>query len=178
MADTTPKRQKLNDAQKAETRAVVDAYKADHPQATLKEIQASLTLPYKDLITEGVLRGLAARPGAARGKGARGAAAGAPRAGRGARAGAARGKTTRGRALEKVIGDLNGLRKRRDDLDAQIADLEAEIRGRMHHQLGLEHAGRIFGHALQGLGDTAQRVTSTVGDKMGEVAGRVTGREG
>ena len=176
MAEKTSRGQKLNDEQKAETRAAVAAYKSDHPQATLKEVQAHLDLPYKDLITEGVLRGLAERRpagsgGAGRGKAAGGATArAAGRPGRaGTKAGARAGRT---RSLERVITDLNGLRRRRDDLDAEIAQLESEVRDRMHQQLGPENAGRIFGGLLNRLGDTAQAVGSKVGDTAQAVASR------
>ena len=176
MAEKTTRGQKLNDEQKAETRAAVAAYKSDHPQATLKEVQAHLDLPYKDLITEGVLRGLAERrpPGSAgtgRGKGAGGATTRA--AGRPGRAGArANAKPGRTRSLERVIGDLNNLRRRRDDLDAEIEQLESEVRDRMHQQLGPETAGRIFGGMLNRVGDTAQTLGSRVSDTAQAVASR------
>jgi len=176
MAEKTTRGQKLNDEQKTETRAAVAAYKSDHPQATLKEVQAHLDLPYKDLITEGVLRGLAERRpagSAGTGRGKTGRAAGAATTGRAGRAGAkAGGKSGRTRSLERVITDLNGLRKRRDDLDAEIEQLESEVRDRMHQQLGSENAGRIFGGLLNRLGDTAQAVGSKVGDTAQAVASR------
>jgi hypothetical protein len=176
MADKTNRRQKLNDEQKAETRAAVAAYKSDHPQATLKEVQAHLDLPYKDLITEGVLRGLADRRpagsgGTGRGKTAGGA--GTRAAGRPARAGTrANARASRTRALDRIIGDLNTLRRRRDDLDAEIEQLESEVRERMHQQLGADHAGRIFGGMLNRLGDTAQAVGNKVGDTAQAMASR------
>jgi hypothetical protein len=176
MAEKTTRGQKLNDEQKAETRRAVAAYKSDHPQATLKEVREHLDLPYKDLITEGVLRGLAARrPAGSTGTGRAktGSGATARAAGRPGRAGAkAGGKAGRMRSLERVITDLNGLRRRRDDLDAEIAQLESEVRDRMHQQLGPENAGRIFGGLLNRLGDTAQAVGSKVGDTAQAVASR------
>ena len=176
MAEKTTRGQKLNDEQKAETRAAVAAYKSDHPQATLKEVREHLDLPYKDLITEGVLRGLAERrPAGSAGTGRAKAGSGATTraAGRPGRAGArANAKPGRTRSLERVITDLNGLRRRRDDLDAEIAQLESEVRDRMHQQLGPENAGRIFGGLLNRLGDTAQAVGSKVGDTAQAVASR------
>ena len=176
MAEKTTRGQKLNDEQKAETRAAVAAYKSDHPQATLKEVQAHLDLPYKDLITEGVLRGLAERRpagSAGTGRGKAGGGATARAAGRPGRAGAkANAKPGRNRSLERVITDLNNLRRRRDDLDAEIEQLESEVRERMHQQLGADHAGRIFGGMLNRLGDTAQAVGSKVGDTAQAVVSR------
>jgi hypothetical protein len=175
MAEKTNRRQKLNDEQKAETRAAVAAYKSDHPQATLKEVRDHLDLPYKDLITEGVLRGLAERrPAGSAGTGrGKGGAATTRTAGRPGRATArANAKPGRNRSLERVISDLNRLRRRRDDLDAEIEQLEGEVRERMHQQLGADHAGRIFGGALNRLGDTAQAVGSRVGDTVQAVASR------
>lgn len=178
MADKTNRRQKLNDDQKAETRRAVAAYKSDHPQATLKEVQANLDLPYKDLITEGVLRGLAERRpagSASTGRGKAAGGAGTRAAGRPGRAGArATAKGGRTRSLERIIGDLNTLRRRRDDLDAEIEQLESEVRDRMHQQLGPDHAGRIFGGMLNRLGDTAQAVGSKVGDTAQAVASRAS----
>jgi tetrahydromethanopterin S-methyltransferase subunit G len=175
MAEKTTRGQKLNDEQKTETRAAVAAYKSGHPQATLKEVREHLDLPYKDLITEGVLRGLAERrPAGSAGRGRTGRAATAATTGRAGRAGAkAGGKSGRTRTLERVIGDLNGLRKRRDDLDAEIEQLESEVRERMHQQLGPDHAGRIFGGLLNRLGDTAQAVGSKVGDTAQAVGSKV-----
>jgi hypothetical protein len=176
MAEKTTRGQKLNDEQKAETRAAVAAYKSAHPQATLKEVQAHLDLPYKHLITEGVLRGLAERRpagSAGTGRGKTGSGATARAAGRPGRAGArVNAKSGRNRPLERIITDLNNLRRRRDDLDGEIEQLESEVRDRMHQQLGPEHAGRIFGGLLNRLGDTAQAVGGKVGDTAQAVASR------
>ncbi|HUS16202.1 MAG TPA: hypothetical protein VM536_14485 [Chloroflexia bacterium] len=194
MAETERKRRTLTEDQKAETRAAVAAYKAKHPTAKYPEIRANLDLPYKEDITEGVLRGLARGQGGGGAK-ADGAGQSAPKT----RA----PKGTRGRNVEMIIKDLNALRKQREGLDRRIEALEGELRGRMHLQLGQDHAGRIFGGVVRSLGeaagrvtevagqvgdrvgdaagrvgDTAQRVTSAVGERVGDVAGRVTGNGG
>ena len=143
MADES-NRGKLTDDEKAQTRAAVAEYKRDHPEANLKEIRANLDLPFKDKITEGVLRGLAARrkDGAGRTRGGRRAAAAE------ARPGARPGRRARNRTLERLIADLKDLRQRRDALDAEIDDLESELGDRLRADLGADHAGRIFGNLL------------------------------
>ena len=181
MADATVIRAKLTDEEKAITREAMDAYRQEHAGANLKEVRLGLSgLPFADKITEGVLRGLSARrpgePGrgggrkpAGEGRGVRGGTRGA--GSRGGRKGA-----LRNRSLEKIIGDLNALRRQRDDLDAQIGELEGEVRERMHESLGADNAGRIFGGLLKGIGDTAQRVGSTVGDTAQRVGSAVSDR--
>src|SRR4051794_30851627 len=131
MADES-NRGKLTEDEKAQTRAAVAAYKREHPDANLKEIREHLDLPFKDKITEGVLRGLAARRtnGAGRGRGGR-RAAGADARGAGR---PAKGRP-RNRTLERLITDLNDLRQRRDALDADIDELESELRDRLRSNL-------------------------------------------
>src|SRR5437762_706214 len=101
MADNDSKRLRLNDQQKNEVRAAMAAYKKEHPKAPLKEVQANLNLPYRDQITEGMLRGLSARNKSG------GGGAGRPKSVRG------RGRSSKNRSLELVIGELNELRKQR-----------------------------------------------------------------
>jgi hypothetical protein len=161
MADNDSKRLRLSDQQKNEVRAAMNAYKKEHPKAPLKEVQANLNLPYRDQITEGMLRGLSARNKS-------GSGAGRPKSVRG------RGRTSKNRSLELVIGELNELRKQRDALDSQIDDLESELRDRMREQLGPDQAGRIFGNLLSHASDMAGRVTSTVSDTAGRVSATVS----
>jgi len=179
MAENATRAQKLTTEQKAETRAAMEAYRREHPGANLKEMLANLDVPFRGQLTEGMLRGLSVRRPAGtagRGKGAR-RATGATGAGRGGRA-TTRGRGARGRTMEKVITELNNLRRRRDDLDAEIQALEGEVRDRMHQSLGQEHAGRIFGGTAQGIGDAAQRAGSALGDAAGRVTSAVADRVG
>jgi len=181
MADTTVTRAKLTAEEKSITREAMDAYRQEHPGANLKEVRIGLShLPFADKITEGVLRGLSARRPGEPGRGGGRKPAGDGRVGRGGTRGAGsrggRKATLRNRSLEKVIGDLNGLRRQREDLDAQISELEGEVRDRMHETMGADHAGRIFGGLLKGIGDTAQRVGSTVGDTAQRVGTAVGDR--
>ncbi len=134
MADDTPRPGNLSPEEKAETRTAMTAYKKDHPAANLREVLDHLDLPWKDRLSEGVLRGLVPRRAAGPG--------GRPRRATG-RAAAARPRG-RGRTLERVIAQLNDLRQRRDALDSQISDLEDELRDRLNEQLGAMHTGRIF----------------------------------
>jgi hypothetical protein len=180
MADNATRAPKLTTEQKAETRAAMEAYRREHPGANLKEMLANLDVPFRGQLTEGMLRGLSARrpatAAAGRGKGAR-RATGATGAGRGGRA-TTRARGGRGRTMEKVITELNNLRRRRDDLDAEIQALEGEVRDRMHQSLGQEHAGRIFGGVPQGIGDAAHRAGSALGDAAGRAASAVGDRVG
>jgi hypothetical protein len=150
MADTVATRVKLNDEQKAEVRAAIAQYKKSHPESRLKEILAHLDVPYRDQVTEGVLRGLAAR---------------SPRAGKGTRRnsnttrlgtsiGRSRKKpavpTGRGRRLDRMVEDLTSLRQRRNDLDVQIREFEEELRERLQQALGSEYVAHIFDKTISG----------------------------
>ncbi|MGI8588060.1 MAG: hypothetical protein ACR2M0_10295 [Chloroflexia bacterium] len=173
--DTTPK-QKLSPDQKAEVRDQMDAYKAEHPEADLKDILSHIDVPYKELVTPPVLRGLAARrPGSSIG-GRRKGVAGRPRR-----------KTVGGRArgIEKALAQLSDLHSRRDKLDAEIEALESDVRSRMNKQLGTAHAGRVFNSLLKGVGEKLGDVGgklgdagSAVGGKIGEAANNITGGKG
>ncbi len=178
MTDTTTIRPKLTDEEKAITRDAMDSYRQEHPSANLKEVRIGLNhLPFADKITEGVLRGLSARRPGEPGRGGGRKPAGVGRGGtRGAGSRGGRKANLRTRSLEKVLGDLNTLRRRREALDAEITELESEVRDRMHETLGADHAGRIFGGLVARLGDAAQRVGSTVGDTAQRVTSAVGDR--
>lgn len=170
--NTTPK-QKLNLDQKAEVRDQMDAYKAVHPAADLKEVHEHLDVPYKALVTPPVLRGLAARrPGSS---------IGGRRKGAGGKSKPVSGRRT----IEKSLAHLNELHSRRDKLDAEIEALENDVRSRMNKQLGSKHAGRVFNSLLKGVGEKLGDVGgklgeagSAVGGKIGEAANSVTGGKG
>jgi hypothetical protein len=136
MADTATKRPKLNEQQKTEVRSLMNHFRQSHPGAELKELLTHLDVPYKNLLTVGVLRGLAPR------KTSGSASARSGKAGARKRTGGQGGK--RPANFEKVLRKLADLREERDELERQIGQLETELRQRLQTELGEEQAKRIF----------------------------------
>src|SRR5689334_9696993 len=108
MADTETKRPKLNEQQKTEVRSLMNDFRQSHPGVELKELLTHLEVPYKNLLTVGVLRGLVPRKANGR-AGARSGKAGA-RKGTGGQGG------KRPANFEKVLRKLADLREERDVL--------------------------------------------------------------